>query len=95
MVLGGEDEVTVINKLVEEGVLSSGGSLILVLVGVSDGMVVVGTIVDVEGVVDVRFDPPTVVHVAVFHRYVFSGIGAAVGQGSVWQLWLYSGLPAG
>lgn len=45
--------------------------------------------------VDVAFSSPTVVHEAVFHLYVFSGTGGSVGHGSVWQLWLYSGLPAG
>lgn len=56
----------------------------LVLVDVSAGVV---DIAIVDGVVVVvRFDPPTVVQVAVFHRYVFSGVGAAVGQGSVRQL---------
>ena len=45
--------------------------------------------------VDVEFSSPTVVQVAVFHRYDFSGTGGSVGHGSLWQFWLYSGLPAG
>lgn len=70
-------------KVLDVGVLSSDSAL--------KGVLLVGS---TWLLVDAAFDPPTVVHVAVFHLYVFSGIGAAVGHGSVRQFWLYSGRPA-